>query len=386
VLALSVIALASAPIARADDTKSFEVYGFAHFDYIQDFNRVNPDWAATLRPSKIPTVDGLYGSDGQAVLSARQSRLGAKANFPTDNGAVFAKFEFDMYGVGADAGLTTIRLRHAYGEWGNWLGGQTNTLFMDASVFPNVIDYWGPNGMAFIRNPQLRFTTTSDSRTFALALEHPGNDVDAGELRNIDPSLANTVSHSMLPDLTAQMRFERGWGHLQIAGVLRRVGYETLGGPNSSPKGYRAAGGVDVTSNIKFRERDVLHLGVVAGKGIANYMNDGGTDLAADGTLARPEAAPLPLLGTIAYLDHYWNDRFSSSLGYSRTQVDNADLQTADAYKSGQYASVNLLYYPTQKVYFGGELLWGRRDDNGGANGEDFRFQLSAHYDFSSAD
>ncbi len=54
---------------------SFEVYGFAQLDAIQDFNRVNPAWNATLRPSRIPTTEGQYGSDGQTVLSVRQSLM-----------------------------------------------------------------------------------------------------------------------------------------------------------------------------------------------------------------------------------------------------------------------------------------------------------------------
>ena len=45
-----------------------------------------------------------------------------------------AKFEFDLYGVGVDAGQTTMRVRHAYMNWGPFLVGQTNTLFMDGSV------------------------------------------------------------------------------------------------------------------------------------------------------------------------------------------------------------------------------------------------------------
>ena len=58
-----------------------------------------------------------------------------------------------MFGVGADAGKTTIRLRHAYAQWGELLAGQTNSVFMDGDSFPNVIDYWGPTGMIFLRNP-----------------------------------------------------------------------------------------------------------------------------------------------------------------------------------------------------------------------------------------
>src|SRR4051794_6937484 len=56
------------------DSHSLEIYGFAQFDAIQDFDRVNPDWEAALRPSRIPTVKGQYGSDGQSILSIKQSR------------------------------------------------------------------------------------------------------------------------------------------------------------------------------------------------------------------------------------------------------------------------------------------------------------------------
>jgi hypothetical protein len=85
-------------------------------------------------------------------------------------------------------------------------------------------------------------------------------------------------------------------------------------------------------------------------------------------------------------MDHYWNDKLSTTFGYSRTQVDNTTLQTPDAFKSGDYASVNVVLYPAKNVFFGAEGLWGRRTDNNGATGEDTRIQVSAHYSFSSLD
>src|SRR5262245_57061028 len=55
-----IVAALGAPGARAqeDNKPHAEVYGFVQGDYIQDFNRVNPDWQDTLRPSRIPTTDG----------------------------------------------------------------------------------------------------------------------------------------------------------------------------------------------------------------------------------------------------------------------------------------------------------------------------------------
>src|SRR5262245_24255173 len=311
------------------DVPHVEVYGFVQADYIQDFKRVDPAWEDTLRPSKIPTIDGFFGADGQASISAKQSRLGVMMNFPTSNKPVFTKFEFDMFGVGVDAGQTTIRLRHAYGEWNRWLAGQTNTLFMDAGIFPNVIDYWGPNGMVFIRNPQIRWTPIAkESGTFSLAVERPSNDVDPGVLRTLDPDLAAGIQGSQeIPDLTAQYRMQQGWGHLQVAGVLRKVAFETANVPDNAPKGHDTGWGVDVTTGIKFGAKDKLLGGVVYGEGIASYMNDGGVDLAPGGTVADPEPEAVPLLGVSAYYDHYWSDKFSTSFGYSFVDVDNTTFQ-----------------------------------------------------------
>src|SRR4051812_4989311 len=103
---------------RGPRTPDLEVYGFVQLDTIQDFKRVNPDWDATLRPSRIPTEKGEFGSNGQSIFSVRQSRLGIKASGTLAGKPYEAKFEFDTFGVGVDAGQTTFRLRHAYAKWG----------------------------------------------------------------------------------------------------------------------------------------------------------------------------------------------------------------------------------------------------------------------------
>ena len=87
VLAMAVALVGGTGVARAaDEEKSFDIYGFAMLDFIQDFDRVNPDWEDTLRPSRIPTDDGQFGGDGQTSVSAKQSRFGVKANLPTEKG------------------------------------------------------------------------------------------------------------------------------------------------------------------------------------------------------------------------------------------------------------------------------------------------------------
>lgn len=370
-----------------DKKKGLEVYGFLQTDYVQDFKRVDQSWDDTLRPSKIPTSKGEDGQNGQAIISVRQSRIGIQGHLPVENQDLFTRLEVDFFGVGVDEGQTTIRLRHAYGEWKNWLAGQTHGLFMNIDVFPNTIDYWGPAGMVFLRNPQIRYTPIKGKNTFAVAIEKPSGDIDPGQIRDIDPSFGNNIqANNKLPDLTGQIRMERDWGHFQAGGILRRIGYETKGRTTNQPKDEKLGYGLSLSSNIKFLEKDRLILSLTVGQGIAAYMNDGGTDLAPEGRVGNLRAKTVPLIGIVGYYDHYWNEKYSSAIGYTRTQVDNTSFQEGSAFNRGEYASTNLLHYPAKNMMVGAEFLWGSRTDKNGGYGNDIRSQISFKYSFSSLD
>jgi len=370
----------------AAQEKSFEVYGFAQADFVQDFKRVNPAWDDTLRPSRIPTTEGLYGGDGQSIISIRQSRLGVRAEVPTGNNTLKTQFEFDLFGVGVDEGQTTMRIRHVYGQWGHWLAGQTNSLFMDGGIFPNTIDYWGPAGMVFLRNPQIRWTPVSNSdKTFAVAIEEPGDDVDTGQFRTVDPALANFQSDEQIPDITAQFHINQKWGYIQVGGILRRVGVENIANPANIVDHSDTGWGVNVTSNVNFGMRDKLLLGFVTGAGIASYMNDGGVDMApTTGVAATAQAKSVDLTGISVYYDHYWNSTTSSSIGYSYDEVDNLAGQTGDAFKKGEYFSANILHNVADSLLVGAEVLWGQRTDFNGNDGDDYRIQFTVKYNFGA--
>jgi hypothetical protein len=366
--------------ARAEDKPRLEIYGFVQVDAIYDFDRSDPSWTAALRPSKIPVscpTDPGCGRDGETTLSVRQSRLGFNGFIPTEMGEVKTKFEFDMFGVGPDAGKTTIRLRHAYGEVGQFLAGQTNSLFMDGDVFPNTIEYWGPTGMIFFRNVQARWTFLNQGGTkAAVALEAPGSAIDAGQTVVIDPNL-NVNSWNKYPDITGQYRKDTPWGHWQVAGILRSLGYDT---PDGTVSGSKNGWGANLSGVYKTGGKDQVLAQLAYGDGIANYFNDGGVDLAPSSPTGGAKA--LPITGFLLYYDKYWDDKWSSSIGYSFTNQSNSDGQTATAYKKGQYASVNLLHYPAKNVMVGGEFITGKLDQKGGASAQDNRLQFSAKFNF----
>ena len=359
-----------------------EIYGFAQADFIYDFKRMDPDWSATLRPSKIPVVctgpnpDPGCGDYGQTTFSVRQTRLGFKGFLPTEAGELKTRFEFDLFGVGADAGQTTFRLRQAYGELGPYLAGQTDSLFMDGSVFPNTIDYWGPGGMIFFRNIQARYTPINgDGRKFAIAIEAPGAAIDSGNAG----TPYGWQAHNKYPDVTAQYRFEPEWGHLQAAGIVRYLGYQDPSFPTTDDSGYVTGYGLNLTGSYKVGRQDRIMAQFAYGKGIAGYFNDCCVDVApnSDG-----KAEAVPVVGWLVYYDHFWNERFSSAIGWSGQFQDNTDGQAPTSFHAGQYGSANLLYYPIKNVMTGMELLYGKRENLDGESAYDTRVQFSTQFKF----
>ncbi len=373
----------AAPLPATDEEKPrIDIYGFVMLDAIYDFNQMDPNWGDTLRVTKIPVNcpgDAGCGKDGEFLMGVRQSRFGIKGLIPTDLGMLNTKLEFELFGVGKDEGKTTPRLRHAWAELGDWGAGQTWSLFMDPDVFPNTVDYWGPTGMVFLRNAQIRWTPVQgDGVRFAVGLEAPGSALDTGKVADVDPTLGIT-SENDWPDVTAQWRLDGDWGHFQAAGIVRSIGYETTTTPNGEPSGNEAGWGINLSTSIALLERDKIHLAAVIGEGIANYMNDGGVDLAPNRNL---EAETVTQYGWLAYWDHYWNERWSTTLGWSRNRQDNTGGQTGAAFHASDYGNLNLLYYPTNNVMVGGELIYGKLEQKDGSDADDTRVQMSLKYNF----
>jgi hypothetical protein len=366
---------------------SMEIYGFAMMDAGYDFKQVDPNWYDTMRPTKLPAFKNQFGADGETYFGVRQSRLGVKGYLPTKFGELKTIFEFEMFGTGVDAGQTTIRLRHAYGELGKWGAGQYWSPFMDIDVFPNTVEYWGPNGMPFFRNVQIRYMPIQGDTRLTFALERPGASADQGiyadrvELDGIKPQF-------QLPDLSGEFRYGGGWGYVELAGIVRRIEWVDTDTLVQDFSGEATGWGATISSGIKFFKKDVLHLQATYGEGIENYMNDAPVDIGIrrrPGDLNRPiEGVALPVLGIVAFYDRYWGDKFSTSIGYSMVDIDNSDAQADDAYKKGQYAIVNLLYYPTANAMMGIEYQWGDRENfRDGFSSTGSKLQVSFKYNFS---
>ena len=364
-----------------------QIYGFAALNLIYDFDQVNPDWYDMERPTKLPAFANEFGENGNFWASVRQTRFGVRSWLPTDLGEVKTEFEFDLSGVGPEAGQTVFHLRQAWGELGPFLAGQTYSVFMDYGVFPKSLEYFGPSGMAYYRNIQLRWTPIQGEKRLLFALERPGGTGDTGEYAG-RIELENVAGRFPYPDFTAQYHYGEDWGHVQLAGIVRYIGWSDTLLDQYDLAGHAIGWGFNLSSVVKLAPTGNLRLEASYGRGIETYMRDAPADVGAQenpGDPARPVVGrALPVFGMVAFYDLSWSEKLTTAIGYSRLDVANSDGQKPRAFKSGQYALANLLFYPVQNVMTGLELQWGRLENfSDGYGVNDFRIQFSARYNFA---
>jgi hypothetical protein len=262
---------------------------------------------------------------------------------------------------------------------------------MDIDVFPNSIEYWGPNGMVFFRNVQVRWMPIKGDTFLTIALERPGASGDGGEFED-RVEIENLDGRFPYPDLSAEYRMGgEDWGYLEFAGIVRYMEWDDTLPDQFDLDGDDWGWGVNVTTNLKFGDDErphVIRAGAVYGEGIQNYMNDATVDVGARTNFGDPRrpivGEAIPMFGGSAFIDFNWSERASSTIGYSTLINDNTNAQLASSFEKGDYALANIMFYPVKNVMLGPEIQWGRRENNSdGFSSEDYRIQFSAKYNFS---
>src|SRR4029077_11503637 len=320
----------SAPPTRAQEAtpdesqvtyqpKTLDIYGYAMLDSGYQFGTNDPNWFDVVRPTKLPSFSGEFAPNGKTFFGVRQTRFGVKSFTPTDFGDLKTIFEFELFGTGVDAGQTTFRLRHAYGELGHFGAGQYWSPFMDIDIFPNSIEYWGPNGMAFFRNVQVRWMPIQGDTRLTFALERPGSSQDPGRLQD-RIEIANVLARFPSHDISGELRWGGKRGYLEAAGIIGQTRLDDVLNDRFNLNQTVDRWGINLTSNLKVGAKDVLKAGFFFGQGMKNYMNDPPADIAATPNFGNPtrpiRGKALPFLGLVAFYDHYWSDRWSTSAGY----------------------------------------------------------------------
>jgi hypothetical protein len=385
------------------DTK-YKWYGFVRMDAIYDTKPMGSTDDFVTATIPVP-----QGKGQNFVLTPRYTRLGFDTLTPLKDcydWEVKTRIEMDFFNGNTSGvfGSFPLRLRFAWIDVGPFLVGQAASLFMDYDVFPNVLDYEGPPGMVLMRQPILAYRTQlADNLKLSVGVEQPYSDIqwlEGGEFV-VNPNTGIITEAGVpkniqnLPDLTANIRYTGDYGHAQVAGILRKLTYQSALEHQSNECGY----GVNLTGT--FHPWAYMH-GVpnsaegrgpweksrflaqfATGRGISRYIQDVnglGLDAAFD-----PAGGFRTLQATgwfIAY-EQWWTDKLVSNFTYGQARVDVTDtLLPADTYKAADYATANLIWLPVERLGMGIELIYGSRENKDGAKGKNCRVQAGVQYRF----
>jgi hypothetical protein len=331
--------------------------GFARLDLIHDFDAIGSEDG--FDPATIPT-DGTEGEGTR--LHAKWTRLNVDFRRPTRRGPARIFIETDFFDDDK-----ALRIRHAYGSVGPLLAGQTWTTFMDEDAIPPTLDLEEPRAYVFVRHGLIRWSSEGGKRLrWALALEEPDSEIEA-------PVGIPGSSEDAWPDLTGRVRWNLGASHLQAAAFVGQARFRA----DAGPKDDATVWGLSLTGRFATVGLDTLRFQLAYGDGLARYH--GGLAAAPDGN-GRLEA--IPTTSTMLAYQHYWHRRLSSNLVGSYGVEDNTAGQSPDALHTVGYAALNLVWEFAEKISFGGEYLYGSREDKDGASGTANRLLFVFKFDF----
>jgi len=330
--------------------------GYARTDVIHDFEPAGN--TSKVLPSSVPT--GPNPGNDNTNLSVAPSRLSIELRNNTKMGPLRIYYEND-FNNGPNA-TPSFRLRHFYGQWLNVLVGQTWSAWKDVDAIPDTVDYAGPAPMIFRLQPQVRYTYEINKENIvAVSVEQPSTEMP-GTVTT--PTGAVTITPTNpLPDFVFRYRYQHDKFHIQNAWLFRSLG--GFAGATAEQQVFGWGGMLSVGTQV-FASRDNIVAQVNFGEGIARYILDLGAGsgldagLTADGRLvAQPTYG-----GHIAY-QHFWAERWRSTVTYGFLKVNTTDLAQTSAnpaplFSQTQYFEGNLIWSPGAGFKLGAALLWGQ--------------------------
>jgi hypothetical protein len=317
--------------------------------------------------------------DDAVRVHGRETRINielTKQNTPLGPARAFV--EGDFFGGGGNELLSnsdSFRLRHAFVEIGPVLAGQWWSTFTDPSAYAETLDFQGPGGEGFIRQGLVRYEHKfGNGLSIAGAIENPEGRVQLGS------AAAVASSRDTYPDFVGRVRYQGGFGHIQAAGVVTQV--NAPNGRAEDLTGY--AGTITGRINLPFiAPKDNLRFQATYTNGATRFIQETGAILpSAFYNTGSTQAVAQKTFGGYVAFQHWWTNELRSNLVFGYVRSDLPRFAAASTFKQSQYGIANLIWSPWAEVDIGGEVQYGRRQDQDGAKGEQIRLQSSLVYRF----
>lgn len=377
-----VSALEDTPLANTQ----FDVGGYIKLDtqFTQTTDAKRPT-AGIGDDFMVPSTIPVGGSNSQINhdMHAKESRIFFKTTTDTDIGEVGTYVEMDFLGSsqGSEQGNERIsnsyspRLRHAFMTFQDFTVGQTWSTFFDVGTLPENLDFVGPVGTIFERQPQIRYSPGN----WDFALENPSSTLYQNSDAAKEPA---EYDENRMPDMVARYNVPMDAGSLSIAAMGREIAYSDAD-QNQDDSSRKSAYGYGLSLSAKMPVGDNgsdLRAQVNGGNAMGRYMSLNGfraAQIESDG-----DVELIDQMGGFVSYRHLWNSQWRSNLTLSHSRADNPDSVADTAAKSYSSTHANLIYSPASNLDLGGELIWADKELENESNGELYRLQLSAKLGF----
>ena len=321
----------------------------------------------TFNPYEIPTEIDTRSPNFFAGL--QQTRLGIEVTRKTKmKGDLFIRFEGDFKNTS-----TSLRIRHAYGQIGRILIGQTWSLLNNVSYQPALVSLDGPVSGSGLRTPQVRYSyQINQSTSWNIAMEYSSPNFEV-------PDSVNVTILPVIPSFTARFSHLTDIISYRFAAIVTTIS----GRLESNPISYTLGYGGSFAGKMNIMRNGELFLQFSAGKGIAHYMDTfNGKDEDMD---YNPNTSNFETLfssgGYIAY-ELQLPKELTTSFTMGITSINNKDYQPDDAYNFSFNSLLNLFWQPTEGARLGIEFANGRRYNKVGTWGLANRVSFLFYYDF----
>lgn len=352
---------------------SVQIGGYVKVDLIYDASEALGD---LFVPENVTVTES--GDRERFRAHARQSRVFLRTFTPTSWGELSTWVEADFFGAGGNevfSNSSSFRLRHAVAMIGGLTLGQTWSNFMPIESYPSTVDFQGPAGVTFIRQAQVRYThAVTGNLSLSASVENSefsGRDA-AGNPIAESTNLGIRAGVDKAPDVTVAATWRDSWGLLKLAGVGR-----ILGSPNGL--GDDAFGwGASISGNTSLWTGNRIMGAFTYGDGLGRYLTNGfGQDGFVD---AAGNVDTIRAFGVMASIRQEITKEIAAQLTYGRAQFEESRRPTDLDNVNTVHAS--LFWTPIPRLTFGGEIMWGNRENADGRSDDAWRFQLAAQVNF----
>ncbi len=353
------------PLTFAKGNTSVKIGGFVTLtmgSYIEGATTSGNDF-----PVNLINMNPSQTDEHRLVLDPTSTRLYIDASQKSETlGDVRLYVEGDFRGSG-----NTLFLRVATIEMKGFTIGQTWSLMTDAKSIAPTIDISGANSRTFFRTQMVAYRHKfNKGANLGVSLEYP----------TIKYTSSSTQPDIRIPDAVAYLDKSGDLGYIKVAGVWRTIQYSYEDGVETTNGwGIRLSGSLNMTDRLTLSSQGVY------GKSICKFINDfttQGYDIIedSDGTIYDKT----PMYGIMGSAKYKFSDKLSLGANYSKAYVDIDDSYSAvaDTYKSGQYISTTLFYYPVKNLILGMEYLNGHRKNFDGAFERSQRVNTMVRYLF----